>query len=431
MPNSTIYEEKYVLPGGGGNNAFVKPQTKPDVMPTPLQPQAGVVLAQQPAFAQPQIDSMQQQAQKDARMQPTARPNLFAKQAEPATFSKLNIPSQGAKTYTPSASNPTQSVYDYMLQPSEEEKKLYKDNESKKRLLLLGDALRHLGNLYFTTKGATPQQFTSPVVQQEQQYQQKRQELRAQRAAALKNAMDQAKLQADQNYKNSMLGMRQAELERGLANDEWNRQWNQFKWAGDQANKDREFGFKKANADRTFAETARHNRVGEGLRAQANRIAQQNANTSSDRTSNSNLKDYQPIKIAQGNTGYISKKGINSPEGRAEIKAMYNRMRQMKQRLPDGSTKELISEAKIKKDSYGVPVAAEPSTMDMLVAMQEGAWSQPYMDWIGKYALDPTGVNWTPKHPTYYKKVAKGQTPKQKPTKPQSVGDKYSKYERK
>ena len=430
MPNSTIYEEKYVLPGGGGNNAFVKPQTKPDVMPKPLQPQAGVVLAQQPAFAQPQIDSMPQQAQKDARMQPTVRPNLFAKQAEPATFSKLNIPSQGAKTYTPSASNPTQSVYDYMLQPSEEEKKLYKDNESKKRLLLLGDALRHLGNLYFTTKGATPQQFTSPVVQQEQIYQQKKNEIRAQRAAALKNAMDQAKLQADQNYKNSMLGMRQAELERGLANDEWNRQWNQFKWAGDQANKDREFGFKKANADRTFAETARHNRVGEGLRAQANRIAQQNANTSSDRTSNSNLKDYQPIKIAQDNTGYISKKWINSPEGRAEIKAMYNRMRQMKQRLPDGSTKELISEAKIKKDSYGVPVATEPSTMDMLVAMQEGAWSQPYMDWIGKYALDPTGVNWTPKHPTYYKKVAKGQAPKQKPAKPKSVGDKYSKYER-
>lgn len=456
MPNkSLVYEDPALLPGQGANIPFVKPQTmadplpvqpkpvnplnpqenmaiqsasptEPDNMPLNTQQQNGSALIPQPAFAQPAADTMPQQAFKDKPMQPVKR-NLFAKQTPAAAFTSHTPLTPPTQTYTPSASNPTQSVYDYLLAPSKEEQKLYKDNESKKRLLLLSDALRHIGNIYNTTKGATPQQFTSPVVQQEQQYQQKRNEIRAQRAAALKNSMDQAKLQADQNYKNSMLGMRAAELERGLANDEWNRQWNQSKWAGDQANKDREFGFKKANADRTFAETARHNRVGEGLRAQANRIAQQNANTSSDRTSNPNLKDYQPIKIAQGNTGYISKKWINSPEGRAEIKAMYNRMRQMKQRLPNGKTKELISEAKIKKDSLGV----EPSTMDMLVAMQEGAWSQPYMDWIDKYALDPTGVNWTPKHPTYYKKVAKGQAPKQKPAKPQSLSDKYSKYERK
>lgn len=435
MPNSTIREKNIFLPGGGSQSPFVRPpQTSLTTPAMPLQiNQTGSVPAsmnQTVAQADPATVLGSSAAKPPQNYFQGSGDTFRLTEYAKGAISALQPTTPPAKTYTPSASNPTQSVYDYMLQPSEEEKKLYKDNESKKRLLLLGDALRHLGNLYFTTKGATPQQFTSPVVQQEQIYQQKKQELRAQRAAALKYAMDQAKLQAEQNYKNSMLGMRQAELERGLANDEWNRQWNQFKWAGDQANKDREFGFKKANADRTFAETARHNRVGEGLRAQANRIAQQNANTSSDRTSNSNLKDYQPIKIAQGNTGYISKKWINSPEGRAEIKAMYNRMRQMKQRLPDGSTKELISEAKIKKDSYGVPVAAEPSTMDMLVAMQEGAWSQPYMDWIGKYALDPTGVNWTPKHPTYYKKVAKGQAPKQKPAKPKSVGDKYSKYER-
>lgn len=445
MPNSNIYEKGNVLPGGGGLNPILRQDLK---LQNPMQPQPQNLMqpqlqTQSPLGLQPVAQQMTQQ------ITPTLKQNYFAsKPIMPQTTAQTQktIPtaplSQG---YTPSPANPTQSVFDYLLAPSEEEKKLSKNNESKKRLLLLSDALRHLGNIYNTTRGATPQQFNSPVMEQEQLYQRKRNELRAQRTAALKNAMAQAKLQADQDYKNSMLGMRAAELDRQRANDDWNRQWNQFKWAGDQANKDREFDFKKANADRTFAETARHNRVGEGLRAQANRIAQQNANTSSSRTSKSNLNDYQPIKIAQGNTGYISKKWMNSPEGRAEIKAMYNRMRQMKQRLPDGRTKELISEAKVKKDSYGVPVAAEPSTMDMLVAMQEGAWSQPYMDWIDKYALDPTGVNWTPKHPTYYKKFPKGKvtasqvskpqakpkaTPKTQQQKPKSVGDKYSKYER-
>lgn len=426
MLNSTIYEEKYVLPGGGGNNAFVKPQTKTDVMPTPLQPQAGVTLAQQSAFAQPQIDSMPQKAQKDAPMQPTARPNLFAKQAEPATFSKLNIPSQGAKTYTPSASNPTQSVYDYMLQPSEEEKKLYKDNESKKRLLLLGDALRHLGNLYFTTKGATPQQFTSPVVQQEQIYQQKKQELRAQRAAALKYAMDQAKLQAEQNYKNSMLGMRQAELERGLANDEWNRQWNQFKWAGDQANKDREFGFKKANADRTFAETARHNRIGEGLRAQSNKIAAMNAQTSRDSlnykmSKDADLKNYDQVKhFINGKKLYVPKSLLNTSYGYAEIKKFYDYLSTLRVGGTADKPKYAITPLEPYQDPNG---NTQPySSKQMMKAIQEAAPTKMYMDWMLEHgAIDPDNVKYTSTRELRQRKQAEANKPQ----------NKYAKYERK
>lgn len=288
MPNSKVYEKNIFLPGGGSQTPFLKPQETtltPPAMPAQIN-QTGSVPGSmtQPAAQLDPATVLGSSAAKPPKNYFQGSGNTFQlTDYAQGAVSALQPPTPQTRPYTPNQTDPTSSVYDYMLQPSAEERKLAKDNESKKRLLLLGDALRHLGNLYFTTKGATPQQFNSPVMTQESLYQQKRAELRAQRAAALKNAMEQAKLQADQNYKSSMLGMRAAELERGLANDQWNRQWTQFKWAGDQANKDREFDFKKANADRDyelsqkkFGETQRHNRSTEAA-------AWMNAQTSRDR----------------------------------------------------------------------------------------------------------------------------------------------------
>lgn len=255
MPNSNIYEKGSVLPGGGGLNPILRQDLK---LQNPIQPQ---LQTQSPLGLQPVAQQMTQQ------LTPTLKQNYFtSKPAMPETAvqTQKTVPaaplSQG---YTPSATNPTQSVFDYLLAPSEEEKKLYKNNESKKRLLLLSDALRHLGNIYNTTRGATPQQFTSPVVEQEQQYLRKRNEIRAQRAAALKGAMDQAKLDADQNYKNSMLGMRAAELERQRANDDWNKQFNLGKFAYNQEKDKNDLALKLA----AQGETQRHNKAAEGLRA--------------------------------------------------------------------------------------------------------------------------------------------------------------------
>lgn len=421
MPNSTVYEKRNVLPGGGGGFPFIKPPTEAPTLTTPqMQPQ----LQTQPSPLG--LKPVSQQVVEQAT--PTLSRNYFTK-PQVTTTPTLTPTTKPTSTYTPSASNPTQSVLDYMLAPTKEEQKLYRDNESKKRLLVLADALRHIGNIYNTTRGATPQQFNSPVAQQEQLYQQKKNELRTQRAAALKNAMDQAKLNADQSYKNSMLGMRQAELERGLANDRFNQQLNLGKFAYNQEKDKNDWALRLAAQQ----EAARHNKTSEALRRQGNSLTAASLSLRQQQQQTKDLKDMQPIKIAQGETGYISKRWINSPEGRAEIKAMYNKMRSMKQRMKDGSYKPLINEAKIKEDKYGNPVAAEPSTMDMLVAMQEGAWSMPYMEWIGKHGVDPTGNNWTSKSPTYYKKVAKGQRSPAKPqqqAKPKSLSNKYSKYER-
>ena len=396
MPNSTVYEKRNVLPGGGGSFPFIKPPTEAPTLTTPqMQPQLGL---------KPVSQQMTEQ------VTPTLSRNYFSRPQ--ATVAAPTPTTKPSSTYTPSASNPTQSVLDYMLAPTKEEQKLYRDNESKKRLLVLADALRHVGNIYNTTRGAVPQKFNSPVAQQEELYQKKKKELRTERAAALKNAMDQAKLKADLSYKTSMLGMRQAELDRSLANDKFNQQLNLGKFAYNQEKDKNDWVLKLAAQQ----EAARHNKTSEALRRQGNSLTAASLSLRQQQQQTKDLKDMQPIKIAQGGTGYISKRWINSPEGRAEIKAMYNKMRSMKQRMKDGSYKPLINEAKIKKDKYENPVAAEPSTMDMLVAMQEGAWSMPYMEWIGKYGIDPTGNNWTSKSPTYYKKVAKGH---RSPAKPQ------------
>ena len=255
MPNSTVYEKRNVLPGGGGSFPFIKPPTEAPTLQAPqMQPQ--LQTQPSPLGLKPVSQQMTEQAT------PTLSRNYFSK-PQVTTTPTPTPTAKPTSAYTPSASNPTQSVLDYMLAPSKEEQKLYRDNESKKRLLVLADALRHIGNIYNTTRGAVPQQFNSPVAQQEQLYQQKKNELRSQRAAALKNAMDQAKLNADQNYKNSMLGMRAAELERQRANDDWNKQFNLGKFAYNQEKDKNDLALRLA----AQGETQRHNKAAEGVRA--------------------------------------------------------------------------------------------------------------------------------------------------------------------
>ena len=87
------------------------------------------------------------------------------------------------------ASDITQGVYDYLNGGSDAEEEPYKKkNESKKKLLALADALRHIGNLFYVNKGATPQQFNSPVLMQEQRYQQEKAEREKKRALQTKTA---------------------------------------------------------------------------------------------------------------------------------------------------------------------------------------------------------------------------------------------------
>ena len=386
MPNSTVYEKRNVLPGGGGSFPFIKPPTEAPTLTTPQM--------------QPQLQT-----------QSSLGTNYFSKPlSTPTPPTELTPPTS---TYTPSASNPTQSVLDYMLAPSEEEKKMYRDNESKKRLLLLTDALRHIGNIYNTTRGAVPQQFNSPVVLQEQLYQQKRNELRAQRAAALKNAMEQAKLNADQSYKNSMLGMRQAELERGLSNDRFNQMFNLGKFAYAQEKDKNDLALKLLSQQ----ETARHNRTSEALRRQSNAISAANAATSQKELSwkmgeNGGLpKGYISIPHYENAKGGTTSWVINEKKYKEYLPVIY---------------KDLVDKGVIKPITSGdlvINLGGELKTpnedkfkkMDELV--KSAYWSKGYTDWmqrIGAVRSDGANVKITTTKKLKQRQQAEAAKPKNK-----------------
>lgn len=440
MPNSTVYEKRNVLPGGGGSFPFIKPPTEAPTLTTPqMQPQ--LQTQPSPLGLKPVSQQMTEQ------VTPTLSRNYFSR-PQVTTAPTPTPTAKPTSVYTPSASNPTQSVLDYMLAPTKEEQKLYRDNESKKRLLVLADALRHIGNIYNTTRGATPQQFNSPVVQQEQLYQQKKNELRTQRAAALKNAMDQAKLNADQSYKNSMLGMRQAELERGLANDRFNQQLNLGKFAYNQEKDKNDWALKLAAQQ----EAARHNKTSEALRRQGNAISAMNARTAQ-----------QSLALKMGENGGLPKGYISIPHydnAKGGTTSWVVNEKKYKEYLPV-IYKDLVKNkviTPISSGDFNITINGSQiggnnnaqseinyKKMDELV--KSAYWSKGYTDWmerIGAVRSDGKDVNvtttkklnqrrqpeakpkTTPKTQTKQKAAPQ---PQAKPKK-KSIEDKYSKYER-
>ena len=421
MPNSNIYEKGSVLPAGGGLNPILRQDLK---LQNPIQPQ---LQTQSPLGLQPVAQQMTQQ------LTPTLKQNYFASKPavpETAVQTQKTVPaaplSQG---YTPSATNPTQSVFDYLLAPSEEEKKLYKNNESKKRLLLLSDALRHLGNIYNTTRGATPQQFNSPVVEQEQQYLRKRNEIRAQRAAALKGAMDQAKLDADQNYKNSMLGMRAAELERQRANDDWNKQFNLGKFAYNQEKDKNDLALRLA----AQGETQRHNKAAEGLRAKGLGLESQRIGLARERFNweksafGGAPKGYAFMPHYENENGVDVSWVVNEKKYKNYLPRIYKALVDKKIITPiTDKGGAAISLSKYNLDTNTREGEANFKKMDELV--KSASWSKTYSDWMqtmGAVRSDGKQAKVVRKQD-----LRKKSQPKQQQTKPQSLGDKYSKYER-
>ena len=69
-------------------------------------------------------------------------------------------------------SDPINSLAGMLVTPAEREAREQKILQNKRRMIAwtgLFDGLRQLGNLYYTTKGATPQQFTDKPYQQIEQ----------------------------------------------------------------------------------------------------------------------------------------------------------------------------------------------------------------------------------------------------------------------
>lgn len=140
----------------------------------------------------------------------------------------------------------------------------------------LADAIRHMGNIINTSKGAPLQHFNDPTAMLEQGYQNRKAERAKREALAADQAYKNANLslkeraaKAEEAYKQMNLGFKKRAEERAAANDEFNRE-----------QKGKEFGrlltndkFNHKLAEDKFNESKRHNRVSEGQGAARINIA--------------------------------------------------------------------------------------------------------------------------------------------------------------
>lgn len=130
----------------------------------------------------------------------------------------------------------------------------------------LADAIRHMGNIVNTSKGAPLQQFNDPNSMLEAGYQNRKAQRQKQAALDADAAYKQANMtlkeraaEADRAYKQLNLNFKQQAADRAAKNDEFNRD---FKTAGLQRQLDND-KFNHELAGKEFEESKRHNAVSE------------------------------------------------------------------------------------------------------------------------------------------------------------------------
>ena len=140
----------------------------------------------------------------------------------------------------------------------------------------LADAIRHIGNIVNTSKGAPLQQFNDPTAMMEQSYQNRKAQRQKEAALDADAAYKQANLslkeraaEAQRAYQQATLGYKQKAEDRAAKNDEFNRN---FKTAGLQRQLDND-KFNQAYKTASLEESVRSHKASEGLRAQSNAIS--------------------------------------------------------------------------------------------------------------------------------------------------------------
>lgn len=162
----------------------------------------------------------------------------------------------------------TQGVYDYLTGGKEEEP-YKKENESKKKLLALSDAIRHIGNLMTVTDGATPQKFNSPVVEQEARYQQERAYRDKERAAQAKAAQEKTKQDARAAYNDALLQMKNNAFNKSVYDSFMKRKADKDKFDFNKDKFDKEYTLKQDK----FKEQQNYNKKMLELKGESNSIA--------------------------------------------------------------------------------------------------------------------------------------------------------------
>ena len=216
----------------------------------------------------------------------------------------------------------------YTYTTPEQEAKYRKQSRARMGILAVGDALRHLGNIYHTTKYAPSQQFNNPVEKEYALYQTQKAQRDKDNYAIATQRLKQAQWEAEQAYRDWRRTHTEANDAQKQQNWETTFDYNKNK---DQRNFDatqnwRDYQVKKD--DRNFEEnkrmhdnTIRHQQVTEGQRAESIGIQRQNANNKGNGSSSTSAGGGYRLSGAYGN---LSRKTQMSTQ---EISTAYNYFR--------------------------------------------------------------------------------------------------------
>lgn len=123
---------------------------------------------------------------------------------------------------------------------------------NRERFAAFADAIRHMGNIVNTSKGAPLQVFNDPTTMMEQGYQARKAQRQREAAAASDAAYKQANLslkeraaEAQRAYQQATLGYKQAELQRKADKDKTDLAKWKAKFEFDAAKDDRDFKYKQ------------------------------------------------------------------------------------------------------------------------------------------------------------------------------------------
>lgn len=180
--------------------------------------------------------------------------------------------------------------------------------DNRERLLALGDAMRHIGNIVNTSNGAPVQQFNDPFAVEETRYQQRKADRERKAALETENARNASEMslkekaaEADRQYKMFLMGMKNEAA--GLNRDKFDYQKvkdaNELDFKQAKEKSDAKYKTDKLN------ETKRHNKANEIIAQNRVTIAQYNATHKSSKGSggSSNSK-YPVLKDENGNPVY-------------------------------------------------------------------------------------------------------------------------------
>lgn len=192
-----------------------------------------------------------------------------------AKYQNQLMPKTPAKTVDPNSDTDGMNSILGNWTSKEDEEKYRKASVARQRIMAVADALRHIGNIYHTTKYAPSQKFNMPVEAERQRYQQEKalRDQANQRIISYQQA--KAKLDADQKRWEADYGLKVADAARKAGATEAQIKNMQDKLKEQQRMNDLTHGlnqdrlaWQKERGDRQDKELARHHRVSEGQNAQ-------------------------------------------------------------------------------------------------------------------------------------------------------------------